>query len=91
MAEKVEDGVNGLHFRRGDAGHLAQVMERAAGSPELWEGLRAGIALHPVQSLESNVAALTEIYERLLSSEDAAEGAVISTPPAPGTEQPIHR
>ncbi len=30
MSEKVTDGVNGLHFRRRDPEHLADVMQRAA-------------------------------------------------------------
>ena len=30
MSERVEDGVNGLHFRRGDAHDLAAVLQRAA-------------------------------------------------------------
>jgi glycosyltransferase involved in cell wall biosynthesis len=89
MAEKVEDGVNGLHFHRGDAAHLAQVIERAAQSPQLWDELRARIPSHPA-SLESNVAELTEIYERLLSPEAASESVTV-TPPPPHTGQPSRR
>ena len=33
MAEKVTDGVNGLHFRAGDARSLARVLERAITTP----------------------------------------------------------
>ena len=69
MSEKVEHGVNGLHFRRGDSDHLAEVIERACATPGLWEELRAGIPAHPSQSLESNVAGLTKIYERLLAQD----------------------
>ncbi len=43
MAEMVDDGVSGLHFRAGDASSLAQVMRRAATEPCLWEQLVAGI------------------------------------------------
>ncbi len=43
MSEKVTDGVNGLHFRRGDADDLAETMLRAAETPGLWEQLHAGI------------------------------------------------
>src|SRR6185436_12596375 len=39
MAEKVTDGVNGLHFRRGDPASLAATIRRAATSPGLWETL----------------------------------------------------
>jgi glycosyltransferase involved in cell wall biosynthesis len=39
MAEKVKDGVDGLHFRRGDANHLASVMRHAMQESGLWERL----------------------------------------------------
>ena len=39
-SEKVTDGVNGLHFRRGDPESLARVMEHAAETPGLWDELR---------------------------------------------------
>ncbi|OYX35510.1 MAG: hypothetical protein B7Y99_03090 [Caulobacterales bacterium 32-69-10] len=42
MAEKIIDGVSGLHFRVGDANHLAETIERAA-DPEMWATLRAGV------------------------------------------------
>ena len=34
MAEKVDDGVNGLHFRTGDPRSLAQAIRRATSSPD---------------------------------------------------------
>ena len=40
MAEKVDDGVNGLHFRAGDPTSLARTIKRAAEEPQLWERLR---------------------------------------------------
>jgi glycosyltransferase involved in cell wall biosynthesis len=43
MAESVRDGVDGLHFRTGDAASLAATMERAAGEKGLWERLVANI------------------------------------------------
>ena len=42
MAEKVVPGVGGLHFRRDDAGHLAQVMLGAA-DRAVFDRLRAGL------------------------------------------------
>jgi glycosyltransferase involved in cell wall biosynthesis len=42
MAEKVVPGVTGLHFRRNDAGDLAQVMQSAA-DPALLAKLQAGL------------------------------------------------
>jgi glycosyltransferase involved in cell wall biosynthesis len=64
MAEKVADGVNGLHFRVGDPDSLAAVIGRVARSPELWERLRAGIP--PVHAMADHVAVLSEAYDRLL-------------------------
>ena len=64
MAEKVADDINGLHFRRGDAEHLAEVIERAASTPGLWEELRSGIpTVHPMQE---HVANMTALYRQLL-------------------------
>jgi glycosyltransferase involved in cell wall biosynthesis len=65
MAEKVTDGVNGLHFRRGDPDQLAKVMRRAAGTPGLWEQLRAGVP--DIYRMEDHVAALDGIYRSLLA------------------------
>lgn len=63
MAEKVTDGVNGLHFRAGDPASLADTIARAVGTPGLWERLRAGIP--QVHSLEGHVANLADLYDRL--------------------------
>lgn len=43
MAEAVRDGVDGLHFRAGDAADLARVMTRAMTEPGLWERLVSNI------------------------------------------------
>jgi glycosyltransferase involved in cell wall biosynthesis len=70
MAEKVADGVNGLHFRCGDADSLADVMRRAAGRPELWDHLRNGIPeVHP---MAKHVATLGEMYTSLIAERRAA-------------------
>ncbi len=42
MAEKVEDGVFGLHFKVGNASALAATFERCCGNLELWRQLAAG-------------------------------------------------
>ena len=64
MAEKVTDGVDGLHFRRGDAEHLSEVIGRAATAPGLWEELAAGIPeVHP---METHVANMTSMYRELI-------------------------
>ncbi len=65
MAEKVRDGVDGLHFRVNDAVHLAATLERAAASAERWRRLRD--AIRPVYSVAESVAELTTIYRSLLA------------------------
>jgi len=41
MAEKVADGVNGLHFRAGSAESLVDKLSLALSTPGLWDRLRA--------------------------------------------------
>ena len=65
MAEKVTDGVDGLHFRAGDARDLAATLQRAVTSPGLWERLSAGI--QPVHGLETHVNTLQDLYSRLVA------------------------
>ena len=64
MAEKVAEGVNGLHFRTGDPDSLGETIGRAVGNEELWESLRGGIP--PVHAMSDHVAVLTGAYERLV-------------------------
>jgi len=69
MAEKVGDGVSGLHFRVRDPHDLARIMCQAVQTPGLWERLRRGIpAVHP---MEKHVANLTRIYRELLHARPA--------------------
>jgi glycosyltransferase involved in cell wall biosynthesis len=65
MAEKVTDGVDGLHFRVGDAESLATTIRHAVATPGLWERLRDGIP--PVHSMSEHAGVLTEAYESLLA------------------------
>jgi glycosyltransferase involved in cell wall biosynthesis len=60
MAEKVTDGVNGLHFRVGDPVSLAETMRRAVETPGLWQRLRDGIP--PVYDMTKHIARLSELY-----------------------------
>jgi glycosyltransferase involved in cell wall biosynthesis len=70
MAEKVTDGVNGLHFRRGDADSLADAMRHAADTAGLWDRLRKGIPqVHP---MPRHVATLGDIYRSLIAERRAA-------------------
>jgi glycosyltransferase involved in cell wall biosynthesis len=65
MAERVRDGVNGLHFHVGDSRNLADAIRRATGDPTLWDELRAG--LRDPHAMGEHLAAMTAIYEELLS------------------------
>ncbi len=65
MAEKVTDGVNGLHFRAGDPLSLAETIRKAATTPGLWDQLRPGIP--EIYRIEDSVAKLTGIYDSLLA------------------------
>ena len=67
MAEKVTHGVNGLHFRAGNATDLAEIIRRAVNTPGLWEKLRAGIPKIP--SIDDQVMALSEVYRTLLEGD----------------------
>jgi len=70
MAEKVDDRVNGLHFRAGDPSHLAEVLSEAAGNDGLWQTLQAGI--QPIYSLEEALAELDRTYRELIRSRQVA-------------------
>jgi glycosyltransferase involved in cell wall biosynthesis len=73
MAEKVTDGVNGIHFAVGDPEDLARAIARAVTTPGLWDELRAGIPT--VFGMDEHVANLTAIYRQLLTGADAASAA----------------
>ena len=69
MAEKVDHGVSGLHFARGDAESLARTIERAVREPNLWERLAAGAPRIP--PMARHVDVLTDAYTRLIRSRSA--------------------
>jgi glycosyltransferase involved in cell wall biosynthesis len=71
MAEKVTDGVNGLHFRVGDPHSLARAIRRATSTPDLWQTLRGGIP--EVYKMEDAVTTMSEIYRTLLVSRKPTE------------------
>jgi glycosyltransferase involved in cell wall biosynthesis len=64
MAEKVTDGVNGLHFRAGDPRSLARVLEKAVTTPGLWDSLKARVA--GVYEMDSHVESLRGMYREQL-------------------------
>lgn len=49
MAERVRDGVDGLHFQVGSATALAAALRRACAERALWKQLRAGIVAPPAR------------------------------------------
>lgn len=63
MAEKVRDGIDGIHFRTGDPVSLLAAMERAVATPGLWESLRA--AIEPVFTAREAAQRHLELYEAL--------------------------
>lgn len=69
MAEKVRDGIDGIHFRAGDAWSLARTIERATGSPQLWNELREGIEEPYV--MEQHVERLLDLYTETIDSRKA--------------------
>lgn len=73
MAEKVTDGLNGLHFTTGDAMSLAETIKRATTTPGLWETLRQGIpAIYP---MDDHIKELDRIYGSLLAGRNPEETA----------------
>ena len=71
MAEKVRDGVDGLHARAASPDALADRMSEALTEPGLWQRLRSGIR-PPKTHLESASEHVT-LYRRYLESRSAAE------------------
>jgi glycosyltransferase involved in cell wall biosynthesis len=64
MAEAVRNGVDGLHFRLGDAADLREKMRRLIDHPELVDQLRRGIP--KVTNIEPHAAELRIRYGELL-------------------------
>lgn len=65
MAEKVREGVDGLHFRVDDEADLAETLLRAGRSQELWQRLQDGIT--PVYPMSEAVEAHGELYRSLVA------------------------
>jgi glycosyltransferase involved in cell wall biosynthesis len=63
MAELVRDGVDGLHFRLGDAADLRAKLRHVVEHPEMLERLREGIP--PVPGIQEHAAAMLARYRDL--------------------------
>lgn len=74
MAEKVRDGVNGLHFRVNNARHLRDRMLEAATTEGLWDRLRQGI--EPPFTVTDMGTRHLELYARLGGTRRAAPHAL---------------
>ncbi len=70
MAELVRDGVDGLHFRPGDAKDLARQIQRLRDEPGLLERLRAGV--RPPPSIDDEMAELMGAYCLVIEQRRAA-------------------
>ncbi|QRM30271.1 glycosyltransferase family 4 protein [Microvirga sp. VF16] len=77
MAEKITDGVNGLHFRVGSSQDLVDRMTEALTTPKLWENLRAGIG-QPI-TYEECARQHLELYQELATKKATASSAVALT------------
>jgi glycosyltransferase involved in cell wall biosynthesis len=69
MAEKVHDGVDGLHFQVSNPESLAEVMTRALQDPGLWGQLRSGI--RPPTSASQAAEQHVQLFERLIAMKAA--------------------
>jgi glycosyltransferase involved in cell wall biosynthesis len=73
MAEKVRDGVNGLHFRVGDPYSLADTIRRAVSTPGLWDEIRAQITdPHP---MNEHLGMITSLYDEIRAQATARSDA----------------
>jgi hypothetical protein len=68
MAEKVTDGVDGMHFRVGDAHSLARTIETGTTGPRLWRSLRDGI--REPHSMDAHVTHLIDMYGNLIEQRE---------------------
>ncbi len=73
MAEKVRDGIDGLHFHVGNAESLAEQMTRAMREPALWEALRGRI--RPPTTAGDAGRQHAALFQRLLERRSAATAA----------------
>ena len=81
MAERVDDGVNGLHFAVGEPDDIARALVRATDTEGLWERLREGIP--EVLGSDAAAAQHLEIYRDLLEGATAAEAEPAQVPGRP--------
>ncbi len=64
MAELVEDGVNGLHFRLGDKNDLQAKIQRLVNEPELLSTLRSNMPM--IKDIEDDARHMEQHFQALL-------------------------
>lgn len=82
MAEKITDGVNGLHFRVGSAEDLADRMIEVLSDNKIWDRMREGIpsVMTYQECAEQHLAQYREVLEaRRMSAKAARPQTVAST------------
>jgi len=72
MAEKVRDGIDGLHFRVRSPEDLADRMTEALSDPALWDRLRSGIG--PTVSHIASATAHMGLYRNILEQKGRSAG-----------------
>jgi len=82
MAEKVHDGVSGLHFKAADPASLAETITRAVSTRKLWDELQRRI--ESPYAMDEHVRSLTRQYRELLAAKGSKDELI--QPPAPATE-----
>ena len=76
MAEKVTNGVNGLHFRARDAVDLMRTIRSAVQDRDGWRAMQTGIPA--VRSMKDHATFLTDLYADLIGSSRAHQPQVVS-------------
>ncbi|MFH1804523.1 MAG: glycosyltransferase family 4 protein [Pseudomonadota bacterium] len=82
MAEKIRDGVDGVHFRVGSAEDLADRLVEALTDNSLWDRMREGIRTPPtyMDCANQHLAQYREVLEsRPLAASPASHHSVAST------------
>jgi glycosyltransferase involved in cell wall biosynthesis len=76
MAEKVHDGVNGLHFVAGNPGNLSGTIVKAVNTPGLWERLQDGVP--PIHAMDTHISNLRAIYANLIERRSTPEASTVA-------------
>jgi glycosyltransferase involved in cell wall biosynthesis len=74
MAERVADGVDGLHFEMGDPQALAAVMRRASTEEGLWQRLHDGLPAPPSRAAMAD--GYIQLYRNALLPADSVQAGM---------------